>query len=116
MQTDVRPENAPASAPPVVAERPPVTAGSFRELVTTAKQVGRDDAVAVKQLAALERERQIEAMLLEHLDKHLWALGAPAECPRWAHLRRLRDVSNRGEAVSPDRDGARDHHGQVAGA
>src|ERR1700735_2911160 len=31
MQTDVRPENAPASAPPVVAERPPVTAGSFRE-------------------------------------------------------------------------------------
>jgi hypothetical protein len=40
--------------------------------VTTAKQVGRDDAVAVKQLAALERERQIEAMLLEHLDKHLW--------------------------------------------
>ena len=72
MQTDVRPENAPASAPPVVAERPPVTAGSFRELVTTAKQVGRDDAVAVKQLAALERERRIEAMLLEHLDKHLW--------------------------------------------
>ena len=40
--------------------------------MTTAKQVGRDDAVAVKQLAALERERQIEAMLLEHLDKQLW--------------------------------------------
>jgi CBS domain-containing protein len=73
MQTaDVRPENAPASALAAVAERPPVSAGSFRELVTTAKQVGRDDAVAVKQLAALERERQIEAMLLEHLDKHLW--------------------------------------------
>ena len=72
MQTDVRPENAPASALAAVAERPAVTAGSFRELVTTAKQVGRDDAVAVKQLAALERERQIEAMLLEHLDKQLW--------------------------------------------
>ena len=72
MQTDVRPENAPASALAAVAETPPVTAGSFRELVTIAKQVGRDDAVAVKQLAALERERQIEAMLLEHLDKQLW--------------------------------------------
>jgi hypothetical protein len=73
MQTaDARPQNAPASALAAVAERPPVTARSFRELVTTAKQVGRDDAVAVKQLAALERERQIEAMLLEHLDKHLW--------------------------------------------
>jgi hypothetical protein len=30
------------------------------------------DAVAVKQLVALHRERQIEAMLLEHLDKKLW--------------------------------------------
>jgi CBS domain-containing protein len=61
MQTDLRPENAPASALAAVAERAPVTAGSFRELVTVAKQVGRDDAVAVKNLAALERERQIEA-------------------------------------------------------
>jgi CBS domain-containing protein len=72
MQTDVRPENAPASALPAVAERPPVTAGSFRELVTTAKRVGMNDAVAVKQLVALERERQIEAMLLEHLDEKVW--------------------------------------------
>ena len=72
MQTDVRPENAPASALAAVAERPPVTAGSFRELVTIAKQVGRDDAVAAKQLAALERERQIDAMLLEHLDEQVW--------------------------------------------
>jgi hypothetical protein len=38
----------------------------------TIKKVGRDDAVAVKHLAALERRRQIEAMLLEHLDKQLW--------------------------------------------
>ena len=72
MQKGVRPENAPASALAAVAEKPPVTAGSFRELMTIAKQVGRDDAVAVKHLAALERQRQIEAMLLEHLDKHLW--------------------------------------------
>ena len=72
MQTDVRPENAPASAPPAVAERPPVTAGSFRELVTIAKQVGTDDAVSAKQLATLERRRQIDAMLLEHLDGQVW--------------------------------------------
>jgi CBS domain-containing protein len=73
MQTDVRPEDAPASAPPVAAERLPVTAGSFRELVTIAEQVVRDDVVAAKQLAALGRLRQIKAMLLEHLDKQVWA-------------------------------------------
>ena len=72
MQTGVRPDNAPASALAAVAEKPPVTANSFRELMTIAKQVGRDDAVAVKHLAALERQRQMEAMLLEHLDKQLW--------------------------------------------
>jgi CBS domain-containing protein len=72
MQTDVRAENAPASAVAAVAKGPLATAGFFRELVTTAKQVGRDNAAAVKQLAALEREHQIEAMLLEHLDKQLW--------------------------------------------
>ncbi|MGA8585849.1 MAG: hypothetical protein WB715_18800 [Roseiarcus sp.] len=55
-----------------VAEKPPVTAGSFRELVTIAKQVVNDDAVAAKHLAALERLRQIEAMSLEHLDKQVW--------------------------------------------
>jgi hypothetical protein len=72
MQTDVRPENAPASALPAVAEKPCVAAGLFRELVTIAKQVVSDDAVAAKQLAALERLRQIEAMSLEHLDKQVW--------------------------------------------
>jgi hypothetical protein len=72
MQTGVPLENAPASALAAVAKKPPVTAGSFRELMAIAKQVGRDDAVAVKHLAALERQRQIEAMLLEHLDKQLW--------------------------------------------
>ncbi len=77
MQTNVRPEDAPASAPPsaerVVAERPPVTAGSFRELVTIAEETVREDALAAKQLGALERLRQIKAMLLEHLDKEVWA-------------------------------------------
>ena len=77
MQTNVRPEDAPASPPPsaepAAAEGPPVTAGSFRELVTIAEQTVRDDAVAAKQLAALERLRQIKSMLLEHLDKEVWA-------------------------------------------
>ena len=72
MQTDVRPENALASALPA-AERPPVTAGSFRELVTIAEETVRSDAVAAKQLAALERQSQIKAMRLEHLDKEVWA-------------------------------------------
>lgn len=77
MQTNVRPEDAPASAPPstepAAPEREPVTAGSFRELVTVAEETVRDDALAAKQLAALERLRQIKAMLLEHLDKEAWA-------------------------------------------
>jgi CBS domain len=73
MQTEVRRENAPASALPTMAERPPVTAGSFRELVTIAEETVRADAVAAKQLAALERQRQIKAKRLEHLDKEVWA-------------------------------------------
>jgi hypothetical protein len=72
MQTDVRPEDAHALTPPAGAERPHDTADSFRELVTVAKQVVRDDAVAAKQATAQERVRQIEAMLLEHLDKTVW--------------------------------------------
>ena len=77
MQTNVRPEDAPASAPSSsteleAPEREQVTAGSFRELVTVAEETVRDDALAAKQLAALERLRQIKAMLLEHLDKEAW--------------------------------------------
>ena len=76
MQTNVRPEDAPASPPsaePAALEGPPVTAGSFRGLVTIAEQTVRDDVIAAKHLAALERLRQIKAMLLEHLDKEEWA-------------------------------------------
>ena len=58
---------------PAAPERDPVTSGSFRELVTIAKETVREDALAAKQLAALERLRQIKAMLLEHLDKEAWA-------------------------------------------
>ncbi len=77
MQTNVRPEDAPAAASastePAALEREPVTAGSFRKLVIIAEETLRDDAFAAKQLAALERLRQIKAMLLEHLDKEVWA-------------------------------------------
>jgi len=77
MQTNVRPEDAPASAPPsadpAAAEGPPLTAGSFRELVAIAEETVRSDAVAAKHLAALESQRQIKAMRLEHLDKEVWA-------------------------------------------
>ncbi len=75
MQTNVRPEDAspPPSTEPAAPEREPVTAGSFRELVTVAEETVRDDALAAKQLAAHERLRQIKAMLLEHLDKEAWA-------------------------------------------
>jgi hypothetical protein len=76
MQTNVQPEDAPASAPPsadpTAAEGPPLTAGSFRELVAIAEETVRSDAVAAKHLAALESQRQIKAMRLEHLDK-VWA-------------------------------------------
>jgi hypothetical protein len=40
--------------------------------VIIAEQAVRDDAVAAKQLSALERLRQIKAMLLEHLDRQVW--------------------------------------------
>jgi CBS domain-containing protein len=76
MQTNVRPEDVPAPAPPSAAstidERPPVTAGAFRDLVTVAEQVVRDDAISAKHRAALERLHQIKAMLLEHLDTQVW--------------------------------------------
>jgi CBS domain-containing protein len=77
MQTDVRPEDVPASASasaaPAVDERPLVTAGAFRDLVTVAEHVVRDDAVAAKHQVALERQHQIKAMLLDHLDTQVWS-------------------------------------------
>jgi CBS domain-containing protein len=73
MQTNVRPEDAPASAPASAADGPPLTAGSFRELMTIAEETVRSDAVAAKELAALERQHQIKAMQMEHLDTEVWA-------------------------------------------
>jgi len=77
MQTDVRPEEAPAPEPtspaPAAVERPPVTAGEFREFVATAEQAVNDDAETAKQQAAQARASQIQAMLSEHLDAQVWA-------------------------------------------
>ncbi len=74
MQTDVRLEaDLPASAAPAVDERSPVTATAFRDLVTVAEQGVRDDAIAAKHQAALDRLHQIKAMLLEHLDAQAWS-------------------------------------------
>jgi len=77
MRTDVRPEDAPegvttVAAPPPTAE-PPATAAGFRELVTVAEQTVRNDAVAAKEMAELERLRQIKLMLNKHLDERVWA-------------------------------------------
>ena len=41
--------------------------------MTIAEETVRSDAVATKQLAALERQRQIKAMRLEHLETEVWA-------------------------------------------
>jgi CBS domain-containing protein len=77
MQKDVRPEDGLASVPPSatpgVDERPAATARAFRDLVTAAEQVVKDDAAAAKHQAALERSHQIKAMLLEHLDAQVWS-------------------------------------------
>jgi hypothetical protein len=128
MQTNVRPEDAPASTPlsaePAAAEGPPITAGSFRELVTIAEQTVRGDAVAAKQLAALERLRQIKTMLLEHLDKEVWvklldraqAAAAQGEssfelirfpCDLCSDGGRKIDVSRNGLADDPEGRGGR---------
>jgi CBS domain-containing protein len=73
MQTDVRPEHPPALAPPTTANRPVVTANAFRTLVTISKQAEREDAIAAEQQVKLDRQRQVKAMLLEHLDQEMWA-------------------------------------------
>jgi CBS domain-containing protein len=75
MQTDVRPEDASASAIPAVpveVDRAPVTADGFRALVTASKQAERDDAVAAKQQAKLDQQRRTEAMRQEHLGERAW--------------------------------------------
>lgn len=76
MQTGIRPEDASplaaSAAPPSAVAAPAVTANGFRTLVAVSKRAEKDDAIAAKQEAKLGRQRQIRAMLLEHLDKQMW--------------------------------------------
>ena len=60
----------PLAAPVVVA--PATTAEAFLTLVTASKQAGQDDAVAAKDQAKLEQERQVKALLQEHVGTPAW--------------------------------------------
>jgi CBS domain-containing protein len=71
MSSESRPSEAQPSAAPVV-EAPAVTAEAFLTLVTASKQAGQDEAVAAKDQAKQELERQVKAMLLEHIDTPAW--------------------------------------------
>jgi hypothetical protein len=71
MGTESRPpETQPSAAPVVVA--PAITAEAFLTLVTASKQAGKDDAVAAKDQAKQELERQVKDMLQEHVGTPAW--------------------------------------------
>ena len=65
-----RSEGPPSAAPVVVA--PATTAEAFLTLVTASEQAGQDEAVAAKDQAKQELERQVKAMLKEHIDTPAW--------------------------------------------
>jgi hypothetical protein len=71
MSSESRPSEGPPSAAPVVAA-PAVTAEAFLTLVTASKQAGQDEAVAAKDQAKQELQRQVKAMLQEHIDTPAW--------------------------------------------
>jgi hypothetical protein len=87
MQTDVRPEEAPAPAILSIQPTSTITAEAFRTLVTVSKQAEKDDAAAAKEQAKLAQQLRIKAMLLEHLDERVWQ----------ALLERARDAASHGE-------------------
>jgi len=71
MGTESRPpETQPSAAPVVVA--PAITAEAFLTLVTASKQAGKDEAVAAKDQAKLELQRQVKDMLQEHVGTPAW--------------------------------------------
>ncbi len=63
-------ETQPSAAPVVAA--PATTAAAFLTLVTASKQAGQDDAVAAKEQAKLEQERQVKDLLQEHIGTPAW--------------------------------------------
>ena len=71
MGSESRPPETHPSAAPVVVE-PAITAEAFLTLVTASKQAGKDEAVAAKDQAKLEQERQVKALLQEHVGTSAW--------------------------------------------
>jgi len=71
MKSERRPSAAQPSAAPVVVA-PATTAEAFLTLVTASKQAGQDEAVAAKDQAKLEQERQVKALLQEHVGTPAW--------------------------------------------
>ena len=71
MKTERRPSEARPSATPAVVA-PATTAEAFLTLVTASKQAGQEEAVAVKDQAKLEQERQVKALLQEHVGTPAW--------------------------------------------
>jgi CBS domain-containing protein len=71
MGTESRPSEA-LRPTAVVVVAPAMTAEAFVTLVTASKQVGHDEAVAAKDQAKLELERQVKDMLQEHVGTLAW--------------------------------------------
>jgi CBS domain-containing protein len=71
MKSESRQSEARPSAAPIVGA-PATTAEAFLTLVAASKQAGRQDAVAAKDQAKLEQERQVKAMLQDHVDTPAW--------------------------------------------
>jgi len=77
MKAETRP---PAASTPTSGPRAPasdgslvVTAGAFLALVTASKQTERDDKVAAKAQAKLDRQNQIKVMLQDHVNSQMWS-------------------------------------------
>jgi CBS domain-containing protein len=71
MGSESRPPEMQPSADPVVVA-PAITAEAFLTLVTASKQAGKDEAVAAKDQAKLELQRQVKDMLQEHIGTPAW--------------------------------------------
>jgi hypothetical protein len=84
---------APGTAPAAEAAAPapvPITADAFRGLVDAADRAKQDKGAEATAAAALERRRQIKAMLQQHIDDEMWqTLIAHAEAAASAGLKQF---------------------------
>jgi len=71
MKSESRQSAAPPPAAPVVVA-PATTAEAFLTLTTASKQTGQNEAVAAKDHAKQELQRQVTALLQEHIDTPAW--------------------------------------------